>query len=456
MKAPFPVLFLLPLVFAGLLGAAEPPFAESQFPDLAAMPDRTAEFRQRLAEGEGTLLLKPGAHRITGTLEVAMSGKHSAVIRPASGSATLIMDGPGPAIRLLGSHEGTASPSSFKVETFHERMPLIEGIEIVGNHPEADGIELVRTFEAIVSKVAVRWCRDGIRLFERNRNVTISDVNLYENRGIGLHLDDVNLHQIDVANSHISYNRGGGIIVRDGNVRNLQITGCDIESNMPGDDSPTQTANILLDVSGSADDKARSIAEVAITGCTIQHSSNYSGKDFKELAPGGANIRFLGKEIAPIDSVTITGNVLSDVSLNVDLRDCTDITFTGNVLFAPNPDNLHVIRGKRVVVNGNTFNPREFERPGRIVFEECQDCIFSNNTLRALLAPEGSLVVKNSQRLALNGNVLTESKGGVKVEGSSDIVVKDWLVSGLPEGAALVVKDETSVRIVEDGNVAAP
>lgn len=456
MKAPFPVLFLLPILVAGLLHAAEPPFAASQFPDLATMPDRTAEFRQRLTEGDGTLLLEPGAHRLTGTLEVVLSGKHSAVIRPASGSATLIMDGPGPAIRLLGSHEGTASPTSFKVETFHERMPVIEGIEIVGNHPEADGIELVRTFEAIVSKVAVRWCRDGIRLFERNRNVTISDVNLYENRGIGLHLDDVNLHQIDVANSHISYNRGGGIIVRDGNVRNLQITGCDIESNMPGDDSPTQTANILLDVSGSADDKARSIAEVAITGCTIQHSSNYSGKDFKELAPGGANIRFLGKEIAPIDSVTITGNVLSDVSLNVDLRDCTDITFTGNVLFAPNPDNLHVIRGKRVVVNGNTFNPREFERPGRIVFEACQDCIFSNNTLRALLAPEGSLVVKDSQRLALNGNVLTESQGGVKIEGSSDIVVKDWLVSGLPEGAALVVKDETSVRIVEDGNVAAP
>ncbi len=456
MKARLATLSLVPLVFAGLLDATEPPFAASQFPDIASLPDRTAEFRRRLTEGDGTLLLEPGAHRITGTLEVVLSGRHSALIRPASGSATLIMDGPGPAIRLVGSHEGTASPSSFKVETFHERMPLVEGIEIVGNHHGADGIELVRTFEAIVSKVAVRWCRDGIRLIERNRNVTISDVNLYENRGIGLHLDDVNLHQIDVANSHISYNRGGGIVVRDGNVRNLQITGCDIESNMPGDDSPTQTANILLDVSGSGDDKTRSIAEVAITGCTIQHSSNYSGQEFKELAPGGANLRFLGKESAPIDSVTISGNVLSDVSLNVDLRDCTDITFTGNVLFAPNPDNLHVIRGKRVVVNGNAFNPREFDRPGRIVFEACQDCVFSNNTLRALLAPEGSIVVRGSRRLALNGNLLTESLGGVKIEDSSDIVVKDWLVSGLPEEARFVVKDEASTRVSEEGTVTAP
>ena len=449
-------IFLLPLFFAGLIQAAEPPQASIQFPDLSTMPDRTTEFRERLAANGGTLLLEPGVHRITGTLEVALSGQHSALIRPAEGPATLIMDGPGPAIRIVGSHEGTASPKSFQPKTFHERMPLVENIEIIGNHPEADGIELVRTFEAVVSKVAVRWCRDGIRLFERNRNVTISGVNLYENQGIGLHLDDVNLHQINVSNSHISYNRGGGIVVRDGNVRNLQITGCDIEANMPGDDTPTRTANILLDVSGSADDKSRSIAEVAITGCTIQHSSNYSGADFTELAPGGANIRFLGKEIAPIDSVTISGNVLSDVSVNVDLQDCTDITFSGNVLFAPNPDNLHVVRGKRVVVNGNTFNPREFERPGRVVFEECQDCVFSNNTLRALAAPDGSVLVKSSKRLALNGNLLTESQGGVAIEKSSDIVVRDWLASGLPEGTPLVSKDEDSERIVEEGTVAAP
>jgi hypothetical protein len=450
MSLPRTVLLFL-LLSIPALRAEEVPLASKQFPDLASLPDRTEEFRNRLAENAGTLLLEAGVHRITGTLEILLAGKHSAIVKPASGSATLIMDGAGPAIRIVGSHEGTASPKSFQPDTFHERMPVIEGLEILGNHPEADGIELVRTFEAVVSKVAVRWCRTGIHLFERNRNVTISDVNLYENRGIGLHLDDVNLHQINVSNSHISYNRGGGIVVRDGNVRNLQITGCDIEANMPDDDTPTETANILLDVSTSPDDKARSIGEVAITGCTIQHSSNYSGQDFKEIAPGGANIRFLGKEIYPIDSVTITGNVLSDVSLNVDLRDCTDVTLTGNTFFAPNPDNLHVTRGKRILVNGNTFNPREFERPGRIVFDQCQDCLFSNNTLRALLAEDGAVVVKGSARLVLGGNLLTESRSGVRVEASADIAVTDWLVSGLPEGAPLVTKDAASSGVTEAG-----
>ncbi|MEQ1839883.1 MAG: right-handed parallel beta-helix repeat-containing protein [Verrucomicrobiales bacterium] len=446
-------LLCLALLAFSIAFAAEPPLATAQFPELAAMPDRTGDFKKQIVENGGTLLLEAGVHRITGTLEFALAGKGTAMIRPAGGPVTLIMDGAGPAIRIVGSHEGTASPTSFQTATWNERMPIIEGIEIVGNHPEADGVELVRTFEAVISKVAVRWCRTGIRLFERNRNVTISDVNIYENSGIGLHLDDVNLHQINVGNSHISYNRGGGIVVRDGNVRNLQITGCDIESNMPGDDSPTTTANILLDVSGSPEDKTRSIAEVAITGCTLQHSSNYSGKDFKVLAPGGANIRFLGKEIAPIDSVTISGNVLSDTELNIDLKTCTDITLTGNNFFAPNPDNLHVTGCKRVIVNGNTFNPREFDRPGRIVFDECQDCILSNNTLRALNAEDSAVMVRNSLRLSLTDNILTESSGGVLIENSRDVIVKDWIVSGLPASGKWISNDEKSDGIIESGTL---
>lgn len=421
------------------------------------MPDRTEDFRKQIAENDGTLLLEAGAHRITGTLEFALAGKGSAVIRSAGGRVSLIMDGAGPALRIVGSHEGSASPKSFQPTTWNETVPLVEDIEIVGNHPEADGIELVRTVAPIISKVSVRWCRTGIRLFERNRNVTISNVNLYENSGIGLYLDDVNLHQINVGNSHISYNRGGGIVVRGGNVRNLQITGCDIEANMPGDDTVTTTANILLDVSGSPGDKSRSIAEVAITGCTIQHSSNYSGKNYDKIAPGGANIRLLGNELRPVDSVTISGNVLSDAELNIELHTCLDITLTGNNFFAPNPDNLHVTGSKRVVVNGNTFNPREFERPGRIVFDSCQDCIFSNNTLRALLAEDGAVLVKNSSRLSLTDNLLTESSGGVSIETSNDIVVKDWIVSLTtpPADGTWISKDNSSQGIVESGNIIA-
>ncbi|MEM9017297.1 MAG: right-handed parallel beta-helix repeat-containing protein, partial [Verrucomicrobiota bacterium] len=348
--------------------------------------------------------------------------------------------GSGPAIRVVGSHEGTASPRSFQPETWNESMPIIEGFEIVGNHPDAHGIELVKTVGAIVNKVTVRWCRHGISLAERNRNVIISDVHLYENSGIGLYLNDVNLHQINVSNSHISYNRLGGIVVRDGNVRNLHITGSDIEGNMPADETRTNAANILIDVSGSPTERSKSIAEVAITGCTIQHSSNYSRGDMESIAPGGANIRILGKELWPVDSVTITGNVISDTNVLLDFAWVTDLTLSGNTFFAPNPDFLHARDSARLIVNGNTFNPRQFSRDGRLIFVRCRDSLVSNNSFRALKAENGVIVIRDSARINLNDNILTESKSGVRIESSEKIQVEGW-VTDLPEEAALTNRE---------------
>lgn len=447
-----PIFFALTILFffSSQVISADLPSASSQFEDLQSLPDRTEELKALRDSQNGSLIIPPGVYRITSTLTLNLNQENSAIVRPESGPVTLIMDAPGPAIHIKGSHEGTASPKSFKPATWHERTPLVDGIEIVGNHPEAVGIALEQCMQPTVTRVSVRWCQHGIHLVNRNRNVAISDVHLYDNSGIGLFLDDVNLHQINVSNSHISYNRGGGIVVRDGNVRNLQITGCDIEGNMPADDSPTVTANIFLDLSGSAEDKSRSIAEVAITGCTIQHSSNYSGSDFDALAPGGANIRILGKEIWPIDSVTISGNVVSDTSLLVDIRNSTDITLTGNTFFAPNPDFLHITDSKRIIVNGNTFNPRQFERPGRIKLTNSDDCILSNNTFRALKVDDGAIQIENSRGISLTDNILSESDSGVRVKNSDRILVKDWIVSGLPEGVSLIFQDDVST--VETGN----
>ena len=421
----------------------EAPLASRQISDIETLPDLTEELNQLIAESGGNLSPTSGVYRITRPLQFDLEQKKSAIIRASDGPVTIIMDGPGPAIRIRGSHEGTASPKTFSPATWNERMPIIEGIEILGNHPDADGIELIRCVQPTITRVAIRWCRHGIRLVDRNRNVIVSDCHLYENSGIGLFLDDVNLHQINVSNSHISYNRAGGIVVYDGNVRNLHITGCDIEGNMPADDSPTRTANILLDVSGTPEDKSRSIAEVAITGCTIQHSSNYSGSQYESLAPGGANIRILGKDLWPVDSVTVTGNVISDTSVLIDIDTATDITVAGNTFFAPNPDFIHATACKRLNLNGNTFNPRQFVRPGRLIFSQCEDSIISNCTFHALNEGEGAIQLDQCQYMALHNNILSDSESGVIVTNSHAITIKDWTVSGIPANQ-LIRQDEDS------------
>ena len=426
--------------------------ALDQIPDLKSLPDSTAALQQQIDESGGNLRLGGDeVLRITAPLVFDLS-KHKSVAVTATAGVTIVMDGPGPALRFVGTHQGTASPKTFQPETWNERMPIVSGIEILGHHEEADGIELFQTVGAIVSEVSVRWCRHGIHLVTRNRNVLISDCHLYENSGVGIYLDNVNLHQINVSGSHISYNRQGGIVVRDGNVRNLQVSGCDIEGNMPDDATPTTAANILIDVSGSPETKSMSVAEISITGCTIQHSANYSEDQKSIVAPGGANIRLAGKEIYPIDSVTISGNVISDTTTNIDINYAHDVAINANNFFAPQPANLHVRNSERVVVSGNTFNPRQFVRPGTVTFEDCSDCIIANSTLRKFTTDAGALILNRCRGFTLNALILTDCGSGLVLKDTADTTISSCRITRTAEEGCDVSIDGNCKNIQLVGN----
>lgn len=422
-----------------------------QVPNFESIPDSTAQLQEQIDNQKGAIVLTEKYYRINRPLKLELSKHGAASITSTSGS-TLIMTGPGPAISVHGNHTGTASPKSFATETWNERMPIFSGFEILGSHPQADGINLEQTVGAVLERISIRWCRHGIHLNVRNRNVIIADCHLYENSGVGLYLDDVNLHQINVSNSHISYNRKGGIVVRDGNVRNLQVTGCDIEGNMPDDTTETNTANIWIDVSGSAHDESKSIAEIAITGNTIQHSANYGGKKDQMIAPGGANIRLSGKAIYPINSVTITGNVLSDTSTLLDIRHCYDVTVSGNTFFAPMPNNLTVEHSQRVVVNANTFNPRQFVRPGIISFSHCTDCMLANSTLYRLDTEKGGVRLSECSRCLLSGLIISECKSGILFDKTDSTTIANCRVSGTPKDSFDLLIDQSNSDIKLNGN----
>lgn len=135
-----------------------------------------------------------------------------------------------------------------------------------------------------LSRVGVRGCWHGIHLVGRNRNVILSECQIYDNDGVGVYMENLNLHQINIANCHISYNDAGGVVARNSEIRNLQIGTCDIEGNMGGPGSQP-TANVFLDSTGS------SIGEVAIVGCTIQHSHDAPIRRTSALTASRPNAR---------------------------------------------------------------------------------------------------------------------------------------------------------------------
>jgi hypothetical protein len=183
-------------------------------------------------------------------------------------------------------------------------------------------------------------------------------------------------HQSNIAGCHISYNAGGGIVTRGGEVRNVHIGTCDIESNMAPDAPPS--ANVLIDSTGGSTD------EVAITGCTLQHNSK---------SPNSANIRVIGAGITSTKDntatqeghIAITGNVFSDVAVNIHLQNARGVSITGNTFWEGFEHDLLIEKSSSVVVGPNDFdrNPRYVvngnwaKDKNGLTFRDCQDCKLS-------------------------------------------------------------------------------
>jgi hypothetical protein len=389
---------------------------------------------QRAADaGIGQIFFAKGSYLLTKTIVVDLD-RVGPTSFSSDGTATLIMSGEGPAIRFLGTHEGTAAPHTVKPNVWaRQRAPMVDGLEIVGANRLADGIEAAGTMQLTVTRTTVRDVRHGIHLLKRNRNVVLSDCHIYNNTGIGVFLDGLNLHQINIANCHISYNGGGGVVARKSEIRNLQIGTCDIEGNM-SPEGPA-TANILLDSTGS------SIGEVAIVGCTIQHAHD---------APESANIRVLGRSLArPITeerrhgNITIANNILSDVQFNLDIQAVRAATISGNTIWRGYDHNLRIVDSKNIVVSGNVFdrNPRYDGGDGAtaklaVSIRDSQDCIVTGNQLFGTGQIPVAMRLSGCRRIHVNVcSIFEYAKSGLLLQDCDGCRVTNCMIESSLESA---------------------
>ena len=413
--------------------AAEPPPSASEVTvrDFGAVGDGKSDdagaFQKAVDAGIGDVRLPPGEYRISKPIVISLE-KTGFTSLLGTGAARIIMTGPGAALKFVGTHLGTADPKTVKPNVWRrQRMPTVDGIEIVGAHPESVGIEATGTMQLTVTRVLVREALHGIQLSKHNRNVIISNCHFYKNRGVGVYLDAVNLHQINVSCCHVSYNGGGGIVVRDSAVCNLQISGCDIEGNMAADGPPA--ANIWIDTAGGP----RATAEIAIVGCTIQHTHG---------APDSANIRFTGTDLedrAKEDyiwgNLTIGDNVISDSQVNVDIRNARAVSIVGNTFWRGYLHNLRVEESSNVVIGPNLLdrNPKyywggERERNG-VLFRNCRDVTMTGLHLNDVRQPDAALILEDCHRFNLtNCSILDCDNGGLLLKNVTASRISDCLI----------------------------
>ena len=376
-----------------------------------------------LTHSQGFALFPKGIVRLKEPLlvDLAQLGR----IHLVGQGTQIIMEGPGPAIRFVGSFvTGNAEPKNVPITVRNaERGCSLAGLDIVGGHPDASGIKISGTMAMSLLGVSVRNGKHGVHLVKLNRNLLISDCHFYDNSGCGIFYDKVNLHQSNITECHISYCRGGGIVSRGGDVRNIQIGNCDIESNMDTSALPTPTANIDLDSTGG------SVAEVAITGCTIQHAN---GK-------GSANIRIKGNgdggHLGPTREghFAITGNVLSDVEINIDLADCRGVTLTGNTFWMGYVHNIKAERSSHIVLGPNSMdrNPRydygkSKEASNSVLFQRCDNCTIQGLNLSQSNKAKAGLVIEDSIGFTISGCSIVDCQP----IGLMLIRVRESLISG--------------------------
>ena len=167
--------------------------------------DDAQAIQHAIQKSDGVVHFSRGDYLVTRALQLPLQSAGPIGIDGSLGTARIIMAGAGPAINLVGTHRRTADPTHFTDDFWRrERMPTVQNIEIVGRHPQADGIRIDGVMQPTINRVLIRKCRHGIHLANRNRNVLISDCHIYDNTGIGIFLDCVNLHQINIHGCHIS------------------------------------------------------------------------------------------------------------------------------------------------------------------------------------------------------------------------------------------------------------
>jgi polygalacturonase len=389
--------------------------------------DDTEAIRHAVDKGDGVLFFPAGTYLISGTISIPLNAKGPVAISGESGTSTVMMAGEGPAFRLTGTHQGTGDPGSVKPGVWNqERMPTVQNISLEGKNPKADGFELLGTMQSVFEGVMVRRMRHGIHLVNRNRNVVISHCHLYHNTGVGLYLDQVNLHQINVSNSHISYNRLGGIRIEGSEVRNLQITGNDIEYNNAkshGKLRSEPTAEIWIDTTAPKS----SVNEVTITSNTIQATSS----------PGGSNIRILEKEdeSRPPGLITISGNVIGSQENNVHLSGVYGVTISGNTIYSCTNRNLLIENSRLVTVGSNHFRrhtPSMGTGVHLVSSEDCavSGCTFHDESEKGQVSGASLLELEDCRRIAISGCVITDGVPyGIDAGNCSDVMVTGCIIT---------------------------
>ena len=117
--------------------------------------------------------------------------------------------------------------------------------------------------------------------------------------------------------------------------------------------------------------------------------------------------------------MTITGNVFSDVQVNVEIKQARGVTVSANTFWEGFSHDLLIEDSSNIVVTGNNFdrNPRylvngyDLAEKNGVVIMRTEDSIFSSNIVSGVWRKAAAVDIKDCRRLQISNNSVLDSDG---------------------------------------------
>lgn len=261
----------------------------------------------------------------------------------------------------------SANPSTLTDQIISDESNfIIKNCKFKSTNMESGGGLLVEgCFQTHIENNYFFQLKNGIKITGTNRNLIISNNNIYQIYNIGILIDNtVSLHQFNLVNNHISYCAKCVVFDNLNNLANFQCVGNDIEiSTYPENDQQNQRCLVI----SSDDIKTGQVSEIEIVGNTIQGHAlsnlliDLSGglaRKIQHLSVCDNHISNINSgccvKISNVNVLAFNGNTLKDVSnaYCAEVLDSTNISVVGNA-FDRAYKFIHIADTQNMVVGNN-------------------------------------------------------------------------------------------------------
>lgn len=266
-----------------------------------------------IPDGEQRVLLFEAGrcYRLGSTVDLPLKK-----IRGVAGNgASLVVDGDHPAVRIVGTRDGTASPGygDNRAAARTEFGATVRDLAVHGPVYAHAGTGLVatKTFGLSVVDCQFSGLRTGLAFVGRNRNATVRGNRIWDNRDHGVAFVDGDLHQINVLGNHVSYSERC-VYAANSSIANLQFVGNDVETS-PSAAGPVE-AVIHVDTSGEGSFVESVVANNTIQGHgTVENALRAGPGTCYEILISGNEFRNVAGSLLSFDAcsyLSIRGNAL--------------------------------------------------------------------------------------------------------------------------------------------------